>query len=156
MTDAGDRAGEGDHMSSRFGRIVQSSDARLPYKAILTHDECAETECSFATMREAEAFIAGTRLGPGLEAPSGIGTDQNNKDGGFGDDERKTGEVSTENWAEERERLVRLLAAIESGAITHVDEEDLLQLQATNPRNIAALKQRLEDLNRRLGENDPN
>jgi hypothetical protein len=31
--------------------------ADFPYKAILTHDECAETECSFATMREAEAFI---------------------------------------------------------------------------------------------------
>jgi hypothetical protein len=45
------------HMSSRFGRVVRTSDADLPYKAILTHDECAETECSFATMREAEAFI---------------------------------------------------------------------------------------------------
>ena len=48
---------EGGHMSSRFGRIVRTSDAELPYKAILTHDQCAETECSFATMREAEAFI---------------------------------------------------------------------------------------------------
>lgn len=45
------------HMTSRFGRIVHSSDAQLPYKAVLTHDECAETEYSFATMREAEAFI---------------------------------------------------------------------------------------------------
>ena len=44
-------------MSSRFGRIVRTLDAELPYKAILTHDQCAETECSFATMREAEAFI---------------------------------------------------------------------------------------------------
>jgi hypothetical protein len=59
--------------------------------------------------------------------------------------------VSTENWAEERERLVRLLAAIESGRITHVDEEELRQLQATSPQNIAALKKRLAELNKRLG-----
>lgn len=62
--------------------------------------------------------------------------------------------MSTENWAEERERLVRLLAGIESGMITHVDEEDLRQLQATNPRNIAALKERLAELNSRLDPND--
>jgi hypothetical protein len=48
---------EGGHMSSRFGRIVHAADGDLPYKAILTHDECAETACSFATMREAEDFI---------------------------------------------------------------------------------------------------
>jgi hypothetical protein len=59
--------------------------------------------------------------------------------------------VSTENWAEERERLVRLLAGIDSGSITHVNEEDLRQLQATNPRNIQSLKQRLAELNGRLG-----
>jgi hypothetical protein len=62
--------------------------------------------------------------------------------------------VSTENWAEERDRLVRLLAGIESGTITHVDEEDLRQLQATNPQNIAALKERLAELNSRLGRTD--
>jgi hypothetical protein len=50
-------ADEGGHMSSRFGRIVQTADAERPFKAILTHDECAETECSFATMREAEDYI---------------------------------------------------------------------------------------------------
>lgn len=60
-------------------------------------------------------------------------------------------QVSTEKWAEERERLVRLLAGIDSGSITHVDEEDLRQLQATNPRNIESLKQRLAELNGRLG-----
>ena len=48
---------EGGHMSSRFGHIVRTSDARLPYKAVLTHDQCAETECAFATMREAEDYI---------------------------------------------------------------------------------------------------
>ena len=56
MSSPEDHPDEGGHMSSRFGRIVRTSDA-LPYKAILTHDQCAETECSFATMREAEAFI---------------------------------------------------------------------------------------------------
>jgi hypothetical protein len=59
--------------------------------------------------------------------------------------------VSAENWQEERDRLVRLLDAIESGEITHIDEEDLRQLQATNPENIASLKERLAKLNARLG-----
>jgi len=58
--------------------------------------------------------------------------------------------VSAENWHEERDRLVRLLQAIESGKITHVDEEDLRELQATSPENIAALKERLARLNARL------
>lgn len=49
---------EGGHMSSRFGRIVRTGDTTLPYKAILTHDECAETERLFSTMRETEAFIS--------------------------------------------------------------------------------------------------
>lgn len=64
--------------------------------------------------------------------------------------------MSTENWAEERDRLVRLLAGIESGQITHVDEEDLRELQATSAQNIAALKQRLAELNRRLGLDNQN
>jgi hypothetical protein len=58
--------------------------------------------------------------------------------------------VSTENWHQERDRLVRLLKAIETGTVTHVDEEDLRQLQATTPENIEALKQRLAELNDRL------
>lgn len=62
--------------------------------------------------------------------------------------------MSSENWTEERERLVRLLKGIESGKITHVDEEDLRQLQATNSENIAALRERLAELNRRLGPTD--
>jgi hypothetical protein len=44
-----------------------------------------------------------------------------------------------------------LLAGIESGSITHVDEGDFRQLQATSPQNIAALKERLAELNSRLG-----
>jgi hypothetical protein len=62
--------------------------------------------------------------------------------------------VSAENWHEERDRLVELLAGIESGKITHIDEEDLRQLQATNPENVAMLKERLAKLNARLGEDN--
>ena len=58
--------------------------------------------------------------------------------------------MSTENWHEERNRLMRLLKAIETGKVTHVDEEDLRQLQATTPENVEALKQRLAELNDRL------
>ena len=60
--------------------------------------------------------------------------------------------MSAENWHEERDRLVRLLKAIETGKITHVDEVDLRELQATTPENVEALKQRLADLNDRIGE----
>jgi hypothetical protein len=59
---------------------------------------------------------------------------------------------SAETWHEERDRLVRLLKAIESGEVTHIDEEDMRQLQATTPDNVAALKQRLAELNARLGQ----
>ena len=59
--------------------------------------------------------------------------------------------MSAENWHEERDRLVRLLKAIESGKVTHIDETDQRQLQATNPENIVALKERLAKLNARLG-----
>jgi hypothetical protein len=59
--------------------------------------------------------------------------------------------VSAENWHEERDRLVRLLKAIESGKITHIDEDDMRQLQSTTPENIEALKQRLAELNDRIG-----
>jgi len=57
----------------------------------------------------------------------------------------------SENWREERDRLVRLLAAIESGEITHIDEADERQLQAASPENIELLKKRLKELNDRLG-----
>ena len=58
--------------------------------------------------------------------------------------------LSAENWHEERDRLVQLLKAIESGKVTHIDEADLRQLQATTPENIAVLKKRLAELNNRL------
>jgi len=60
--------------------------------------------------------------------------------------------VSAENWHEERDRLLELLQAIESGKVTHIDEEDLRQLQPTNPENIALLKERIAKLNARLGD----
>jgi predicted nucleotidyltransferase len=60
--------------------------------------------------------------------------------------------VSAENWHEERDRLVELLHAIESGKVTHIDEEDLRQLQPTNPENVALIKERLAKLNARLGD----
>jgi transcriptional regulator with AAA-type ATPase domain len=59
--------------------------------------------------------------------------------------------VSAENWHEERDRQVRLLKAIDSGEVTHVDEEDMRQLQATTSENVEALKQRLAELNDRIG-----
>ena len=45
-----------------------------------------------------------------------------------------------------------LLDAIESGKVTHIDEEDLRQLQPTNPENVALLRERLAKLNARLGD----
>ena len=57
----------------------------------------------------------------------------------------------SENWHEERDRLVKLVRAIESGKISHVDENGLRQLQATNPENIKWIKERIVELNRRLG-----
>jgi hypothetical protein len=58
--------------------------------------------------------------------------------------------MGAETWHEERDRLVRLLEAIDTGKITHIDEEDLRQLQATNTENVAVLRRRLDQLNARL------
>lgn len=60
--------------------------------------------------------------------------------------------MSAETWHEERDRLIELLDAIESGKVTHIDEEDLRQLQPTNPENVALLRERLAKLNARLGD----
>jgi len=57
----------------------------------------------------------------------------------------------SENWHEERDRLVKLLAAIRSGEVTHIDQDDLRELRAANPVNVAALEARLSELNARLG-----
>ena len=64
--------------------------------------------------------------------------------------ERMEAIVTAESWHEERDRLIQLLRGIESGKITHIDEDDLRQLQATNPENVAVLKERLAKLNARL------
>ena len=58
----------------------------------------------------------------------------------------------SENWHEERDRLVRLLAAIESGTVTHVDQKNVRELRATTPENVEALRRRLARLNGRLGK----
>ena len=60
--------------------------------------------------------------------------------------------MSTENWAEERERLVRLLEGVDIGNVTHVDQDGTDQLRPTNENNVAALRARLAELNKRLGE----
>ena len=52
-----DWAHEGGHMSSTFGRVIHRPDEDLPFVAILSHHRSERTEHSFATMREAEAFI---------------------------------------------------------------------------------------------------
>jgi hypothetical protein len=59
--------------------------------------------------------------------------------------------VSAENWHEERDRLIRLLKAIDSGQVTHIDRSGDRQLQATNRENIVAIRERLAKLNARLG-----
>ena len=48
---------EGGHMSSTAGRVTRVPGAELPYVVFLAHHESHPTEHSFATMREAEAFI---------------------------------------------------------------------------------------------------
>jgi hypothetical protein len=48
---------EGGHMSSLAGRVVRTPGCDMPYKAVLTRDGGERTEHTFATMREAEAFI---------------------------------------------------------------------------------------------------
>lgn len=60
--------------------------------------------------------------------------------------------MPAETWHEERNRLVQLLRAIERGEITHIDEDGLRQLQATNSENVSSLRHRLAKLNARLGE----
>ena len=60
--------------------------------------------------------------------------------------------MSTETWHQERNRIVQLLQAIETGSVTHIDEDGMRQLQATTADNVSSLKQRLAKLNARLGE----
>ena len=57
----------------------------------------------------------------------------------------------SENWHEERDRLVRLLAALESGEVTDASEQDRDLPHAATPDNVEKLKERLAELNDRLG-----
>ena len=59
--------------------------------------------------------------------------------------------MAAENWHEERDRLVKLLAGVEAGTITHIDAENQRELQLANPVNIQALASRLAQLDARLG-----
>jgi hypothetical protein len=52
-------------MSSTAGRVTHVSGADLPYVVVLTHHESEPTKHSFATMREAEAFIKRNTPVPG-------------------------------------------------------------------------------------------
>ena len=61
---------EGGHMSSTAGRVTHVAGAELPYLVVLTHHGSEATEHSFATMRDAEAFIKRNTpvAGPALSA----------------------------------------------------------------------------------------
>jgi len=48
---------EGGHMSSTAGRVTRTQRTKLPYMVTLAHHQSDETRHSFASMREAEAFI---------------------------------------------------------------------------------------------------
>lgn len=56
---------EGGHMSSTSGRVRHDRAAELPFVALLKNVEGITTEHSFATMREAEAFIKRNTPVPG-------------------------------------------------------------------------------------------
>ena len=62
--------------------------------------------------------------------------------------------MSEENWHEERDRLLQLIEAVEKGDVTHIDQGQLRQLQETTPHNVAMLKDRLAQLNARLGDDE--
>lgn len=63
--------------------------------------------------------------------------------------------MTTENWAEERTRLLALLHDYEAGAITRFDEIGLDPLEGTTtPDRIAAIKARLAALDERLGSDE--
>ena len=63
--------------------------------------------------------------------------------------------MSTENWAEERDRLRQLLSDLESGKISRFDDGDKDAVKpATKDEHIASIRQRLAALDDRLGSND--
>lgn len=60
--------------------------------------------------------------------------------------------MSSENWHQERDRLLELLQAIERGDVTQSDGDNLRGLQRTSPERLALLKERLAKLNARLDD----
>lgn len=56
---------EGGHMSSTAGRVTHVSGGDLPYLVTLAHHGSESTKHTFATMREAEAFIQRNTPVPG-------------------------------------------------------------------------------------------
>jgi len=58
---------EGGHMSSTGGCVVRKPEAELPYVVSLTQHLSEATEHSFASMREAEAFIKRNTPVPGRD-----------------------------------------------------------------------------------------
>lgn len=56
---------EGGHMSSTAGRVTRMPGLKLPYVVTLTHHLSEATKHSFASMREAEAFIKRNTPVPG-------------------------------------------------------------------------------------------
>jgi len=61
---------EGGHMSSTAGRVMRVPAADLPYVVTLTHHLSEATTHSFASMREAEAFIKRNTPVPGAILPT--------------------------------------------------------------------------------------
>ena len=55
--EAAQRDDEGGHMSCSSGRVVCSPGTGMPFTAVMTREDDGMFEVSFATMREAEAFI---------------------------------------------------------------------------------------------------
>ena len=60
--------------------------------------------------------------------------------------------MSGENWHEERDRLVLLLAGIRSGQLTNTEENELRQAEMAIKDTVAMLEERLATLNARLGD----
>ena len=53
--------------------------------------------------------------------------------------------MNAENWREDETGWFKLLEAIKSGRITHIDESELRPLKATTRENVALLKDDLRN-----------
>ena len=59
--------------------------------------------------------------------------------------------MRTENWHEERDRLVILLQSMEAAKVAHTSKNRWRSFQASCLEDIPVLKKRLAQLNDRLG-----